>query len=492
MELLFSKNVYHCLRNVVQQMQTQEQTQELRLTDGMPDIGRVLGCWGQPVIRGKEWRSSGMNVSGGVMIWVLYAPEDGSQPRTMESWIPFQMKWDFGETQRDGTILVTPYLRSIDCRTISARKVMVRANIAVDGEALEHAEAEGYQPQEVPNGLQLLQRTYPMMLPKEAGEKAFQIEEILAMPDNLPKIANIVRYELIPTVKEMKVLAGRLIFRGSCKLKLLYQCQEGELHSWETSVAFSQFVDLDHDYTTNAAADIRLIVTGLELAAGEELKLLCGISAQYMIFDREDIQVVEDAYFPHKQVDLQMQSLKIPSLLDVNENSMKLTISVPDDTQEIEDAWVAWDHPSILKEDDTADITLAGQMHILYKDTDGALQSVTAQSEDTWNLTCDGNNRIRIDLQPEIPAAEGMGISAYASVAAHISTLQEIPMVTGLQITDKEDSGKEKPSLILCRVGERGLWEIAKHYDSTVDDIRSINQLNQEPLQDSYILIPIA
>ena len=492
MEMLFSKSVYHCLRQVVHQTQTQEQTQELRLTDGMPDIGRVLGCWGQSVIRGKEWRSSGMNVSGGVMVWLLYAPEDGSQPRTMESWIPFQMKWDFNETQRDGTILVTPYLRSIDCRTISARKAMVRVNVGIDGEALEHTEAEGYQPQEVPEKLQLLQRNYPMMLPKEAGEKAFQIEEILAMPDNLPKIANIVRYELIPAVKEMKVLAGRLIFRGNCKLKLLYQCQEGELHSWDTSVAFSQFVDLDRDYTTNAAVDIRLILTGLELSAGEELKLVCGLSAQYVIFDREEIRVVEDAYFPHKKVELQMQTLHIPTKLDVSESNMKLSCNIPDDAHEIQDIWTAWDHPSILKDEDSADVTLAGQMHILYKDAEGALQSVTSHSEDTWNLPCDKKNNIRIDLLPDISVSEGTGIAAYAGVSAHISAAQEIPMVTGLQITDKEDNGKEKPSLILCRVGDRGLWEIAKSYDSTVDDIRNINQLNQEPLKDSYILIPIA
>jgi len=492
MEMLFSKSVYHCLRQVVHQMQTQEQTQELRLSDGMPDIGRVLGCWGQPVIRGKEWRSSGMNVSGGVMVWVLYAPEDGSQPRTLESWIPFQMKWDFAETQRDGTILVTPYLRSIDCRTISARKVMVRANIGVAGEALEHTESESYLPQETPEGLQLLQRTYPMMLPKEAGEKAFQTEEVLAMPDNLPKIANIVRYELIPAVKEMKVLAGRLIFRGSCKLKLLYQCQEGELHSWDTSVTFSQFVDLDHDYTTSAAADIRMIITGLELSVGEELKLLCGLSAQYVIFDREEIRVVEDAYFPHKKVELQMQTLNLPAKLDMGENNMKLSCNIPDDVRQIQDIWTAWDHPSVQRDEDSADVILAGKMHILYKDAEGALQSVTAHCEDTWNLTCDKRNQIRIDLQPEFPSSEGVGIAVYANVSAHISSLQEIPMVTGLQITEKEDSGKEKPSMILCRVGDRGLWEIAKSYNSTVDEIRSINQLDQEPLQDSYILIPIA
>ena len=112
MELQFSKSVCKCLRKVTCQTVNQEQTLELRLPDTLPDIGRVLGSWGQIVIRGKEWRSSGMNVSGGVMAWILYAPEDGSQPQTLDCWIPIQLKWDFPQTERDGSICVMPLLAS--------------------------------------------------------------------------------------------------------------------------------------------------------------------------------------------------------------------------------------------------------------------------------------------------------------------------------------------------------------------------------------------
>ena len=51
-----------------------EETQEYKLPDGMPDIGRVIAAWGQVVLRGKEWRSRHIGISGGVMLWVLYAP----------------------------------------------------------------------------------------------------------------------------------------------------------------------------------------------------------------------------------------------------------------------------------------------------------------------------------------------------------------------------------------------------------------------------------
>ena len=61
MELTFNKTACPCLRKAVRQIQTQEQTQEVRLPESMPDIGKVLGSWGQVLIRpvqpfGKECR----------------------------------------------------------------------------------------------------------------------------------------------------------------------------------------------------------------------------------------------------------------------------------------------------------------------------------------------------------------------------------------------------------------------------------------------------
>ena len=142
MEVKFNKNTCPCLRKATCQVQNQEQTQEVRLPESMPDIGRVLGSWGQVLVRGKEWRTGGMGVSGGVMAWVLYAPEDGSEVRSIVTWIPFQVKWDFRETKRDGSICVTPLLKGVDARSTSARKLMVRANVSLLGEALEPIEPE--------------------------------------------------------------------------------------------------------------------------------------------------------------------------------------------------------------------------------------------------------------------------------------------------------------------------------------------------------------
>lgn len=72
MEIEFQKAELPCLTAVVNEIQNGEQTQELRLPDDMPDVGKVLCAWGQTILRGKEWRSDCLTVSGGMLMWVLY------------------------------------------------------------------------------------------------------------------------------------------------------------------------------------------------------------------------------------------------------------------------------------------------------------------------------------------------------------------------------------------------------------------------------------
>ena len=85
MELQFQKSQCRCLGRAVREVKNTELTQEVRLSDGMPDIGRVLGAWGQAVLRSKEWRAGQVSASGGVMTRILYAPEDGSEIRSLDT-----------------------------------------------------------------------------------------------------------------------------------------------------------------------------------------------------------------------------------------------------------------------------------------------------------------------------------------------------------------------------------------------------------------------
>jgi len=498
MELQFHKYSCRCMRRVKRQQQNQEQTQELRLPDGMPDIGSVLAAWGQVLLRGKEWRGGGMSVSGGVMAWVLYAPEDGSEPQCVETWIPFQMKWDFEDTQRDGNILTQCLLRSIDARTTSARKMMLRANIGVLAEAMVPSEAEVYTPGEVPEDVQLLTKTYPMRLPREAGEKAFELEEELVLPASAPAISQIVHYSLQPELIDRKVMAGKVVFRGMAIVHILYKSEDGGLHSWDFEVPFSQYGDLDGEYETDATATILPVLTALELESTPEGKLLlkCGMVAQYLVYDRELVALVEDAYSTKCDLAPKWEAFQMPVVLDETGNTLHPEVTAEAEGSRVAELVCYHDHAGVMPGENGMQIFADGYFQMLYYDPQGILRSITPRWEEKWELPMDENGVVEaLAVASGKPTATlGAGnaeLRCDVRLEATVSAQQGLEMASGLELGDAIVSDPNRPSLILCRAGSGGLWTIAKKFRSTVEAIRSANSLESDPDPDRLLLIPI-
>ena len=150
MQLEFRKDKLPCMQPVVQDDQVQEQTQEIRISDGMPDIGSILCTWGQVILRGKEWDGDSITVNGGTMVWVQYLPDGGEIPETVECWLPFQLRWNLPEAKQEGMLLTQLLLKSVDARSTSARKMIVRTNIAAKIGAMERCLNEIFVPEENP------------------------------------------------------------------------------------------------------------------------------------------------------------------------------------------------------------------------------------------------------------------------------------------------------------------------------------------------------
>ena len=498
MEMQFDRIPVPYLQKLTGQLLSQEQTLEVRLPDGMPDIGRVLGAWGQVIVRGKEWNSGSMSVSCGVMAWVLYTPEDGDTVQSVEGWLPFSMKWELPDTQYDGSILASCLLKSVDARSTSARKLMVRANLEAMGEAWQPAEAQVAVPGELPEDVAVLTATYPVLLPKEAGEKAFLLEEQLSLPSNGPKPEKLMYYSLQPEIIDNKIMAGKVVFRGTGMLHILYRGEDGRLYTWDYELPFSQYGDLDGEYDEDPTVSVRPCVTSLDVSLDEngDLQLKAGILGQYLLWDRSLVTVAEDAYSPRREIALTQEQLQLPAVLDQTAQTVHAEKSVQADAQQIVDVTFCPQFGAVDRTDTGAALSLPGQFQMLYYDPEGILHGITVPWEGTWNLPAAQDSAVDTRITPAgkpqaVPGAGNVSLREEVNVDAVTTAGQGIPMVTEIDMGELIKPDPNRPSLILCRAGKRRLWDVAKENGSTVEAIRQANHLQGEPEDSTVLLIPI-
>ena len=494
MDLQFNQSVLKCLQCTVREYQTQEQTQDIRIPEGMPDIGIVLGCWGQVVIRGKEWRSDQVSVSGGVIANVLYMPEESGAPQVMDAWLPFSMKWSIPNARQDGTMQVLPNLRGADARVLTSRKLMIRANVGILMEAMMPAEFSVCQPESLPEDVQLLTNRYILNVPKETGEKAFGLDEMLELSASEPKIEQVVRLELSPQVLEQKVLADKLIFRGLCIAHLLYRSADGQLHSRDFDLPFSQYADLSGEFAPEATMQVIPVVTNLEYDHTPEggLHLKAGFSGQYMIFDKMNLDLVQDAYSPVRTVEPTMSRLTIPAVLESNTQTLSAQVDPMVDVMRPIDICFWQDQPYVGRDGEAVEADLSGTFQMLYYDPEGQLQIAQTRWEDTIAIPADESCSVAVSVHPGGKCQYSAGALRSDLLADYaVMSGQGLDMVCALDAGEMTDADPQRPSMIITKAGNETLWQIAKANGSTVDLIRQANALTAEPAADSILLIPV-
>ena len=491
MELEFEKTAVSCLNWKIRDVQSQEQTLELRLPEGMPDIGNVLGAWGQCILRGKEWRSSEIGVSGGVTVWVLYQPADGSHPQSVEAWLPMQHKWGLADGQREGVIRTKWYLKSVDARALSVRKLMLRSSVQVLAEVLEPMEAQISQPMDLSPDIQLLRKEYPTLVPREAGEKTFQLEDVLPLPTGAVQPEKIVCCQVMPVVTEQKVVGRKAVFRGNVRCHVLYMGEDGGLHSADPELSFAQFEDLERDYEEEATLSVMMDVTAFEPEVQDgQLRAKCGMTGQYMVYDRVMVDLVEDAYSPIRRVSVSTQPVFLPNVLDTDRRILQPEVEYSGGR--IVDAVIYPETPGLHRAGDLTEMEFPGMVQVLGYNEAGQLEGTQLRWNENWELPVDHGAQIHpLILSVTSPQIGGGRIMAEMEVQADTISSNVGHGVVAMEAGEPETPDPNRPSVILRRAGEGSLWDLAKKTGSTVDAIVTANQLTQEPMDDRFLLIPI-
>ena len=138
-----------------------------------------------------------------------------------------------------------------------------------------------------------------------------------------------------------------------------------------------------------------------------------------------------------------------------------------------------------------------GQFQTLYQNTEGQMALDLGRFNSAVPFLSATENQTALwvndPAQPDLmPNGEGFTMRSTYPVTLQMYSGQTIPIVTELEIGEIREPDPDRPSIILRRAGDEGLWAIAKGYGSTVDAIMEANQLAGEPENGQMLLIPIS
>ena len=490
MELQFHKETIRCLRETVYDALYQEQTAEMTVPETLPEIGRIVDCFGTILVKTKTVENGAATAAGGIQAGVLYVPEgEQASLERIEVYIPFTVTKKI-PAMEDPVLFYWGWLRSIDARFINPRKVLVRVNLGSELTLLSAEELQVSRLDSSHPGLACRESTYPMLLPRCAAEKELQIMDEVLIREQGPGADRLLKWTCAAEITESRVIGTKAVFKGSIQLRTLFANEAGEIGTWEGAVPFSQYAELDAE-AEDGIVSVQPIFRHLEVDTDGQLdsrRLLLNatLTAQLLVRARVPITLTEDAYCLKGSFAPQWQTLTLNPLLDCTEETVVQTLDLPPEVRRVFDWTVLCDRPA-LTAGSREEVQSNLLVNLLYHDEDQNIQG----------------KLLRQPLHTELMRTEGASCSCFPSQQGEVQIAGaelRIPMRFQCTVT-KQDSYRtlcggtveeaaeeERPSLIVRR-GKGQLWEIAKKDRSTVEAIKAANHLDTDELTEEQLLL---
>lgn len=480
---------------------------DFTLPDFCPDISKIFKCRAVSRISSKSMNGKNITVDGSVTITVLYCSAEG-QLCSYEYQYPFSKNLEMTEECAGGNLCVRTKCEYINCRAVTGRKVDIHGAVGIFVRVFKRKNTEIVSDIDDCN-IEQRRATAPATVPMGYTEKYLMVEEDIQLGQGQSAVERILRYDANPCVRESKIINDKIVVKGDMAVWILY-CPEGggEPQSVRTVIPFSQLVDME-GVSDTCSCDTKSEVAFLEIKprqADGDVKCL-SLTAKLMLsceaYCENEVSVILDAFSRKCEADMKFEKITFQSICEnVKEIfQCKKNIELDEPVSSVCDLWC--DVQSVNTKFENDNMIICGTLvACLLTSSEGAIPSYFEKPIDFEYKYALKGNTDTLRCSPEIDVAScGYTITAATTVElrvdlginATVYKFTDLPLITDIRIDgSKTHINHAKCAMAIYFTAENEcVWDIAKHYNASVDEIMKINDLSDECLpENKMILIP--
>lgn len=192
--------------------------QDFIVPDIKPDIQKVLKLTAVPVLYQADSGQGRLNVSGDLLLYLCYLPEEGSTARAMELRLPFSDVFDIGAC--DSCLPEVSVLRT-SCNLLNGRKVNVRVTLAVHCTLNSVREVTLLCPAEEEH-VCILPKPFSYCETVAVSDRTVEFIEQLELPAHSAPIRELLSVEPTVVLQEYQAVHERIAVSGVVRVETLY------------------------------------------------------------------------------------------------------------------------------------------------------------------------------------------------------------------------------------------------------------------------------
>lgn len=487
---------------------------DFNVPDAKPDVEKIVQIKGNVVIRDNKILNGKVLLNGKLLFHLLYISNNVKNPvHCIRGELPFEELVNMDEAKLEDCLEVQCTIEDLSSEFINSRKLNVRSILnfrLVARELYDENVLVGVKEEE---HLCMKKETIHLTQLAVCQKDQFRVKEELYVSAGRPDIGEIIYEEAVLGEQDIRVMDGRLGIKGDVSLCILYlSAEDGSLCCIEKQIPFSEELEISQIKENmipcvvvkqgSQETQIRQDEDGENRIVSWEAVLLVDIK----MYEESSCDMISDAYQPWNETILNRKETSFEHLLFRNKSKLRLTeqfelgsgkqnvlqILLPEGNIKLDDIRIVDNGIELEGVLDVKALYLSGEEESPMGTIQGVLpfshfvEIPQIQKEDNFHVEPQ-----TIALGVMMLGSDQVEVKAILDFDVIVFEKKKCNILTEIELKNRSPKElAELPGIVgyVVKPGEN-LWDIAKQFCTTVEDIVKINELPNEQVEAGNMLV---
>ena len=466
--------------------------QDILVPDTKPDVMKIIGVEAVPFVGNVEVVDSGVRVTGEIAYYIIYRAMEKDKTRGISMTYPFSQTINVPDAKKGMNARVTADVRNIIYSLPNERKVAIKTEVVFKYVVREAGNIELIQGMNNDEDIETKSSQDVFYNVISTKQEILDAKEDIVLPENTPKIGEILRVSSNITNTDYKVSYNKILVKGDITVEMLY-LEAGDtenIFTYTTAIPFTGMIEFDN-ISENYRFDIKYTLRNLELVLGENnmLTISAEVLADATMFEETKVDYVNDFYSTNSNLNYDKSEVaviknkeKITKQINVKDN-----IGITDDKNRILTYNIGTGHLNTKVSGSNLYVDGPLKVNVTFENKDTGV--VDAKTYDLLIDTTiplgkevnEDNVDVTIAVENKMVTVQNGNVEANVTlnIIAEVENIDKITIIGNIEQENLNPEDFDSMYMYIVKKGDN-LWSIAKKYKTTVDKIANVNNILDE------------
>lgn len=475
---------------------------EITLPDHKPKIEKLISLDGEVEVTNQLLREDTLIVTGLVKFKTLYITEEDEEQaiHSLETKTDFREEIELDEAY-DAKASVSAQIEHIEYTKLTDKKIGIKTVIDLEAVLEEQGIVDIIKDVEGSEGIQKRQEIVKYSELIASTKTKNTVKETFELEESSGDVLDILKIDTRAVVTESRVVDGKVIVAGNLNCFILYYVDgmEEKLDYIKEEIPFTHFAEVtgaeeNMDYSLDLdVIDVNYDVRGDINGNLRIIDLETVVTIDAKVYTESEKEIITDIYSTVKKFDVKNESLNLGETLEKHNIEEQLKQVVETKSEMVRLCNVSA-KPLITDKrilDEKVIVEGIVKLDLIYIAKNDSLDVLKSEVPFKTYVDVDKSDKeIEIEVRNEIIEInynklndKEVEIEVTLTNKININTIKKLVIAKEVKELDELIDNKERSSITIYMVQKNDtVWDIAKRYSTTVEDITSTNDIEEDNL----------